>query len=673
MEACASIEYSPSFQTCSLLGGGLQESTNDEGSDPFFMSKIPVNPFVRVSSTTKVCPDVNARLFEMTGIFNVEACESLCLSHSSQCGSISFNPAETRCSLYGGASFLQTRCNSFSEDDIVYISYLPYLVRDSVSYASLTPMTSFPTKAICVLGGTSITSYADVSSEAACANLCTEAPKVQECTAYLFDPAQKTCALMKDDFDVAQCESSTAVLGISYNRASFTQLEDKCLTDTTSTNLIITYFDIRDYPECSALCESTFECKAFKVVDSSCQLFQSPAVSSCVGSDLAIATFVLFSDKLYTFLGVEYCIASDTVIVELKHIELEACKQLCDVIGKCISFEHNVNGECVLYRSSDFFSCSHSQRDLYISSARLYNVDTPVSMAILPNTCLAFLGDDPGCSNGSCGLGDFCNENEDCKDPLECQAPSMATTELRTFFESTSTEYTPYFCVLPWSTADTDTDTDTDEIPLLTNETTTTSPTTTATADCVTSCLSNLACVAVYRQNEACVELTSEDLQRLEPSSSCPSGLGNLELQVKFKQNPYQKMEGACLVNPLDIGPFENTEFVDCMNICDSHAFCRHFTHSTITGTCEVYAAQKGGVKEDCERPEGVTAYLNSRSFMDVVEYFGIPERVFAKLQGLSYDECAATCSKIGQCNAFVSSRWESSCLLPRYCSLITC
>ena len=502
--ACSSVEYSNSLQTCTLLTGEKQLSLNNESSDPYIMSKVPVNPFVEVQATKKVCPDSDAMLFEMSSILNAEACQSLCLSENN-CGIVSYDRMRGLCRLYDSASFLRSDCEQQRfRIKILYVSYLQFVVRDTLSFASL--VTGQDAPGICVSNGTSISKTPDVVSQAACAVLCQEAPKLQECRAFLYDHTEKMCELMMSDLQVAGCHApSSAVVNIAYKRMSFTGLEGECLSDG---NPINAYSGIRDYPECSALCEATFGCRAFKMNATSCNLYKSSETSTCDDTASSEGSFVLFSDKLYTWLGSGYQVAPDTKILEFEDIELEACKELCDLVETCESYEHDVDGDCALYQSRDVVPCPECHRALYLSSARFYDASSPVQMAALPNTCLTYLNS-PSCSKGACGLGDRCSTGEHCKSPLVCEPLTTRTAALFALPESGAAGNSPNFCVLP-------------------------STTNKIRAECVESCQADISCIGVYRQEQACLSLTSEDLQRIEPSSNCGDD-SDSELLFKYR------------------------------------------------------------------------------------------------------------------------------------------
>lgn len=616
---CESIQYSPSNSVCLLLGGGNVVSDKGEGDDPFIVQQIPINPFLTVPPSI-VCPDQSAAILQMTGLLEKEACESLCLGNV-QCGSMVYNAAMTTCVLYDRSSFLESNCQNVAIGDTISLSYLQFLVRDLPSYVTLTPsQNAQQTAALCTTTGSPIATFSSVSSASSCATLCTEAPRSNPCKAFAFDAG--VCRLYSGgDFDFGSCPLSSETIGVSYTRAAFSTSTDRCLADKTTPLQI--FGGIGSYPECAALCESTFGCSSFDIdVDfSTCDLYGSDITVPCETTK-PDGEYLAFSDRFYTALGNDFCVASNTIIAELDGIQLEACKQVCDTNLKCASIEYNSNGECTLYQSRDFFSCVNTDQELYLSSSRLYESTTPSRTVRLADTCLVWK-DGPQASIAAAmseaSIGEPCNDSSDCIFPFVCQ--SLVGSNFGFDLPSSNN-----FCVMP--------------------------PSTSAQIDeCISSCIADSRCEGVYMQGSACANLVSSDLDLLEPSTaSCPSGT---EFHFKYKANPYQTLEGACLLNPLPLPAFLNLDLVDAINVCDSLAFCKHFTRDT-TGMVVTYGAQVGGVEDDCTLPMGTTAYWNSRSFIDAVEFMGVPERVFAEIPKITYQECAASCGRLDQCNAFV-------------------
>ncbi|CAB9512701.1 expressed unknown protein [Seminavis robusta] len=557
----------PRYRNLAFQGGDKVVSTNGLASDPYVMSKVPVNPFVKVQSSETVCPDSNALMLTQAGIWDAEACQSLCLSHT-HCSIVHHDSATGICHLYDSESFLQSDCaQQPTSESSLYVSYLQFLFRDSISFASF-GASQGETKTLCVSGESPAATVTDIPSEAGCAFLCEETQP--DCNAYTYDEGEKTCELHRNDFELSKCASRSTVLGVSYKRMRFRDLEDEeCLSGQA--NLINGYSGIHDYPECAALCEASSGCQAFKVEGTDCALYDTSETGSCPGLGASEKSFVLFSEKLYTGLGHAYCPAFNTP------------KQLCDDTTRCESIQHRVDGVLVAE------------------------------------------------DEDKCGLGEVCDIEQDCQSPLVCQHASTRNADLGTVAKGEAESTPKKFCVLSDVSAD--------------------------ESDCEETCLANPQCVGIYRQGSACLELRSEDLNRVEPSTHCSQDSVAL-LPVKFRENPYQEKEKACLNKPLNMGPFVQTELADCINICNSFSPCQHFTHSA-DGTCSLFASQVGDVGEDCALPQGVTAYVNTRSFVQEIEFMGVPERVFAQVHALSYDECAASCRRLDQCLAFIH---ESGC-----------
>ena len=135
----------------------------------------------------------------------------------------------------------------------------------------------------------------------------------------------------------------------------------------------------------------------------------------------------------------------------------------------------------------------------------------------------------------------------------------------------------------------------------------------------------------------------------------------------RIEKYPYLKMENTCLLNEIynsNDGNYEDyriydTEEYECLALCEAHPFCRYYLWGTdpLSTTlelreCRLFKAQAKEL-DDCDcadnannenygRHCGLTAYVNGRTFVDQLTWFGEPERTYATLPGLSYQECAA-------------------------------
>ena len=106
------------------------------------------------------------------------------------------------------------------------------------------------------------------------------------------------------------------------------------------------------------------------------------------------------------------------------------------------------------------------------------------------------------------------------------------------------------------------------------------------------------------------------------------------------------------------------------MALCNVHPSCRYFLYGNDTSVsiprlreCILFEAQPIEV-DDCDNErgdegfiddyKGFPAYVNGRTFIDQITWFGEPERNFANITDLSYQECASLCDALGDCDAFI-------------------
>ena len=158
----------------------------------------------------------------------------------------------------------------------------------------------------------------------------------------------------------------------------------------------------------------------------------------------------------------------------------------------------------------------------------------------------------------------------------------------------------------------------------------------------------------------------------------------------RVERYPYQKMKNTCLLNEIynaEENRIEDTEEYECLALCDAHPFCRYYLYgtdpvSTKLGLreCKLFRAQAHELDDcDCDNNLGVkygkycglTAFVNGRTFVDQVTWFGEPESTYATLSGLSYQECASLCDALDNeyCSAFLHTwnyRRSSSAVQPQ-------
>ncbi|CAK9102130.1 Hypothetical protein (Fragment) [Durusdinium trenchii] len=616
--SCQSFRHDAATGTCEIRAGELVVT-----SDKAYSSRIKVAPFTEVTDDVKlVCPDPAALLSSSTpgDVFYLEECEALCEAHR-KCGSITFN-AETRvCKLFDAQSFVVDTPACRTDAERFYMSYLQFLERSSRSFVSLGKL-DIGSNFLCSADTPvdEVSPLGEPECEAAC-------KKNLDCAAYVLDGT--TCRLLPLNASFSPCVSEVTT-GVKFVRTSFSRLgAGECLAETTT---VINQFglDIR-VPECAAFCEAHFECRAFRMHPTNgCELFESTSASASACSAGDEEAYVYFSDKTFTRLDSTYCVASSSELASLDGVEVEACKELCDRTEGCAAIEHNAAGECVLFRTSDFFSCTDTARDLYISHRNLVGDDKkPFTMAVLEGFCFEqtdFLA--PSCSPGGCGWAEPCSNDGNCETGLQCIQASQD------YFGGS--DPLARVCM---GIRNSDKD------------------------QCANECLADSQCVGIVFYPGAganvCLKMDQAQFDKTPPRRcSAPSVA---EFQIKFETNPYRKLNGKCPKNSLSarVGPFTETSLVDCMILCDSFSACRHFT-LTDTGVCELFGAQIGGVDEDdCEADAGTLTYINVRSFVDAVEFMGEPEVIFAEIPGISYQECAAACAGITECYAFLHD-WNS-------------
>ena len=189
-------------------------------------------------------------------------------------------------------------------------------------------------------------------------------------------------------------------------------------------------------------------------------------------------------------------------------------------------------------------------------------------------------------------------------------------------------------------------------------------------AECKGLCELSEDCFGVQVKNETTgiIKCTLLDDGILPSATPCDESKAFL----KTKVNPYKKLNETCLQSRISFGDglILDKEDYECMALCNIHPFCRYFLYGDSTSAtnpqlreCILFEAQAVEV-DDCDNErndinfiedyKGLTAYVNGRTFIDQITWFGEPERNFANITGLGYQECASLCDTIESCNAFV-------------------
>ena len=151
----------------------------------------------------------------------------------------------------------------------------------------------------------------------------------------------------------------------------------------------------------------------------------------------------------------------------------------------------------------------------------------------------------------------------------------------------------------------------------------------------------------LHRGANECVLLSPDDTKRPMQSSQ------GTVVALRYKSNPYVLlMNGSLTEQMTDLGPFWGKTWIECRAICQAAAFCQHFTLAPDLGVCTLFRDQPGEIAQDRPDPT-VDVYWNSQSYINQPSAFGVPERIFASVAGLSYGECASACASTSECGAF--------------------
>ena len=187
----------------------------------------------------------------------------------------------------------------------------------------------------------------------------------------------KDCKLYEGDVTlVGSCTDENARVFVMYTPGRFTDPrgdspEKVCLKDEE--NLVPVIRPQKLIIECAALCDSWFPCRSFRIDQDNgeCRLYTEEQHSKDFCPDEAPSgdLFVYYSEFYFVRLTENFCVPSISRIGPiLEGIALEACKVICEKNSLCVALEHNQNGDCALYSSSDFsLPCNDdAQRTLYI-------------------------------------------------------------------------------------------------------------------------------------------------------------------------------------------------------------------------------------------------------------------------------------------------------------------
>jgi len=506
------------------------------------------------------------------------------------CGSLEF--ASPNCKLYAKADFADVSSSRrLSSKSNHYIDY-NYFVDPKQEFALA--------DSLCVQPSTiPIGSRGTTRSSHDCARLCNSKTL---CSLFTYDRQSSLCELYDDKAKLtfSDCEDTTDTFTM-FTRSKFVEQKGACLENEdkleSRTDRIV--FEEKTPFECAALCDKWFNCRSFRSFELSrlCQLFRSErfSVDSCPHNSVEGKLHVYYSDYRFTRLDNNFCV-SEGAITSIENLPIEACKSICDKSLDCVSFQHTEVGLCVLSTSADFSEecTADDDRDLYISYKDVVD----------PQSRFLF------------------NKLDSCFDLSNLDNPT---------------------------TKDLDED------------------------QCKEECEQSDDCFGIEVKKElTSTKCTILDNGKLPSDFSC--GDTNHAF-LKTKLNPYKKLEKTCLQNRIRFGDDGQAAILDkedyeCMALCNNHPSCRYFLHGNSTSAtipqlreCILFEAQPIEV-DKCDNPRddakfintysGLTAYINGRTFIDQLTWFGEPERNFAKVSDLTYQECASLCDTLKECKAFI-------------------
>ncbi len=201
------------------------------------------------------------------------------------------------------------------------------------------------------------------------------------------EATQKDCELYGDEARLMPCSNPLTKTYVMYTTGNFgpprlPEGYDHAILRDEGNALPSQLFDRKSLPECAALCDEWFGCLSFRADDAtgSCRLFQSEQYAATDESTLTSAgiigtLYTYRSESYYVQLPSSFCVPAISFISVAPDTPLEACKTLCDKIPTCLSFEHDQDGKCSLYGSSDFSAtCGADQgRSLYVGYGEIFD------------------------------------------------------------------------------------------------------------------------------------------------------------------------------------------------------------------------------------------------------------------------------------------------------------
>ncbi|GFH44128.1 hypothetical protein CTEN210_00602 [Chaetoceros tenuissimus] len=413
---------------------------------------------------------------------------------------------------------------------------------------------------------------------------------IRECSMFSYSSNTTTCILYDSMSSLtSNCFDDDVSTFVMFTRGKFAPQINACLKDEESLDSIS--FHLKNPLECMALCDKWFNCRSFRSneISGECTLYESEQYSTAGCPDSLEGLLFLYASDHYFTRLDENFCVGTEPITSIDDTPIEACKTICSRHGNCLSFEHTQSGACFLYSSADFTNCTKQE-----------GKDLYISY-------------------------------EDTVDPES----RFVFNQLNSCFSINFTVESPVEGV-------------NDEL------------------SCKEYCENDESCAGIQIMDlDSCYSISFEKFTdtAILDADECDKAF------LKTKLNPYKKTANTCLQQRIDFekGKLLDMEVYECMNLCTLHPLCRYFIYgedprklTPELRECILFEAQgrevddcDGQYKEYDDTYADLAAYVNGRTFVDQITWFGEPETEFAKLSGISYQECASVCDSVPSCSAF--------------------
>ncbi|KAL7535431.1 hypothetical protein ACHAXR_011907, partial [Thalassiosira sp. AJA248-18] len=405
--------------------------------------------------------------------------------------------------------------------------------------------------------------------------------------------------------------------------------------------------------DCAARCNDNFDCRLFTYnegTSSDCKLYGNDVKlkDACLG--IQTTTYILYTRGQFTEKK-HACLKDEAYNFLLTHKNVVECAALCDAWFNCRSFRiDQETGECRLHEQEQYIKdlCTGSEPlgDLYVYYSDFFFVRLSEHFCVASNSIIGDVLEDiplEACKT-ICDKHELCvalehNQNSECalysssdfSIPCSQNSDRVLYIGYKDVVESKNKyEYKPMQ----------------DCFGLADSEWVTVS----SEVECQDLCTEN--CLGYQYSHPRCHTLFTG---ALPPISECDT---DETFSFRVERYPYQKMKNTCLRNEIyntDENRIYDTEEYECLALCDAHPFCRYYLYGVDTGItelevreCKLFKAQAQEL--DCKKTQdyngkygSLTAFVNGRTFVDQVTWFGEPESTYAVLSGLSYQECASS------------------------------